>query len=89
MLDENLNDGDFKVHTSGSGNKSQNRMGLRNLAMICDRYGVSSRAGAAIANAALTDAKVINVDDQTQVIDKNKLRRAIDKFREERVCTSS
>ena len=84
-----MNDGDFKVHTSGSGNKSQNRMGLRNLAMICDRYGVSSRAGAAIANAALTDAKVISVDDQTQVIDKNKLRRAIDKFREERVCTSS
>ena len=65
------------------------KTGLINLAMIFDRYGVSSRAGAAIANAALTDAKVISVDDQTQVIDKNKLRRAIDKFREERVCTSS
>ena len=53
--------------------------------MIFDRYGVSSRSGAAIANAALTDAKVICADDQTQVIDKKKLRREIDKLREERV----
>ena len=51
--------------------------------MICDRYGVSSRAGAAIANAALVDAGVTNIEDQTNVIDKNKLRRAIDRFREE------
>ena len=64
--------------------QKQNRQKLRNLAMICDRYGVSSRAGAAIANAALADAGVIGVEDQSNVIDKNKLRRAIDKFREER-----
>ena len=41
--------------------------------MICDRYGVSSRAGAAIANAALADAGVISAADQANVIDKNKL----------------
>ena len=45
-----------------------------------------SRAGADIANAALADAGVINVNDQTNVIDKNNLRRAIQlgRFREER-----
>ena len=52
--------------------------------MICDRYGVSARAGAAIANAALADTGVISADDQMFVIDKNKLRRSIDKFRVER-----
>ena len=64
--------------------QSQNRQDLRNLSMICDRYGVSSRAGAAIANAALADAGVISAADQANVIDKNKLRRAIDRYREER-----
>ena len=64
--------------------KAQNRQDLRNLSMICDRYGVSSRAGAAIANAALADAGVISATNQTNVIDKNKLRRAIDRYREER-----
>ena len=85
IFEDSSSDDDFN-ETNNNLNKSshQNRMGLRNLAMICDRYGVSSRAGAAIANAALVDAAVINIDDQTHVIDKNKLRRAIEKFREER-----
>ena len=52
--------------------------------MIYDRYGASSRAGAAIANAALADAGVISPDNQINVIDKNKLRREVDKYREER-----
>ena len=89
VFDDDSNYGDFNANTGKSDQNFQNRMGLRNLAMICDRYGVSSRAGAAIANAALTDAKVISACDQTQVIDKNKLRRAIEKFREERVVEDS
>ena len=86
VIDDNSNDADFRGNTGQSVNNSQNRMGLRNLAMICDRYGVSSRAGAAIVNAALTDAEVISAADQSQVIDKNKLRRTIEKFKEERVA---
>ena len=65
---ENPDDEDFETCKQA---QKQNRQELRNLAMICDRYGVSSRAGAAIANAALADAGVINVNDQTNVIDKN------------------
>ena len=76
---DNADDEDFETCKQV---QRQNRQDLRNLAMICDRYGVSSRAGAAIANAALADAGVINVNDQTNVIDKNKLRRSIDRFRE-------
>ena len=57
---------------------------LRNLAKECDRWGVSNRAGAAIANAALIDAGVITPEDQTNVIDKNKLRRALQDYRKER-----
>ena len=48
-----FNDEDFKP----SQNKFQNRQELRNLSMISDRYEVSSRAGAAIANAALAGHK--------------------------------
>ena len=48
-----FNDEDFKP----SQNKFQNRQELRNLSMISDRYEVSSRAGAVIANAALAGHK--------------------------------
>ena len=85
--DADLNDNTEEafVEELGEGREiNQNRQNLSNLAMICDRYGVSSRAGAAIANAALTDAGVISATNQTNVIDKCKLRRAIDKYREER-----
>ena len=78
---EHSGDKDFNLSSTVP---RQNRQDLRNLSMICDRYGVSSRAGAAIANAALADAGVISAADQTNVIDKNKLRRAIDRYREER-----
>ena len=79
--DDNSDDNDFIPSQT---KPRQNRQDWRNLAMICDRYGVSSRAGAAIANAALTDAGVISADNQINVIDKNKLRREVDKYREER-----
>ena len=59
-------------------------MVLRNLAKECDRWGFSNRAGPAIANAALIDAGVITPEDQTNVIDKNKLRRALQDYRKER-----
>ena len=45
-----------------------------NLAMMSERYQLSDRASAAVANAALTDAGITDLD-KTYVIDKNKLRR--------------
>ena len=77
---DNSNDEDFNPCKKVP---RQNRQDLRNFATFCDRYGARSRARGAIANAALVDAGVTNIEDQTNVIDKNKLRRAIDRFREE------
>ncbi|KAH9627844.1 hypothetical protein HF086_001740 [Spodoptera exigua] len=48
---------------------------LKNLSTICDRYGISDRAAAAVASAVFQDAKINN-----EVIDKSKLRRARQKY---------
>ena len=60
---------------------AHNSKNLDNLAVICDRYKVSDRAGAAIANAVLQNYDVITSEDNDLVIDKNKLRRARDSIR--------
>ena len=82
--DENENDDIFIVFDKVPIPKQSNTMSLRNLAKECDRWAVSNRAGAAIANAALIDAGFISPDDQKYVIDKSKLRRAINNYRKER-----
>ena len=53
----------------------QNRMEWSNLAMMSERYQLSDRASAAVANAALKDAGLITDMDKTYVIDKNKWQR--------------
>jgi len=53
-----------------------------NLAMMSERYQLSDRASAAVANAALKDAGLITDLDKTYVIDKNKLRRKSEKYRD-------
>ena len=50
--------------------------------MTCDRYQISYRAGAAIATSTLKDHRLIDENDQSLVIDRNKLRRQREKFRE-------
>jgi hypothetical protein len=80
--DDNEGDDDFIVFENAP--TTRNKMSLRNLAKECDRWGVSNRAGAAIANAALIDAGVITLEDQSSVIDKSKLRRALASYRKER-----
>ena len=50
--------------------KLQNRMPLPTLAMACERFQVSDRAGAAIASAVLGDYGVITADHRKNVIDK-------------------
>ena len=48
---------------------------LPKLARMCDRYGISDRAGAAIANAVLQDYGIIAKHNPRDVIDRSKLRR--------------
>jgi hypothetical protein len=53
----------------------QMRQKLSTLAQSCDRYGVSDRAGAAIATSVLQDFGIVTPEDNVSVIDRNKLRR--------------
>ena len=46
---------------------------LPTLASVCDRYGVSNHAGAAIASAMLVDYASITKVDKSQVIEPQKL----------------
>ena len=59
----------------------QNRMEWPNLAVMSERYQLSDRASAAVANAALQDAGLFTDLDKSYVIDKNKLRREREKYR--------
>lgn len=63
---------------SSSKPKKRKIASLKNLSTICDRYGISDRAAAAVASAVLQDAEINN-----EVIDKSKLRRARQKLRKE------
>ena len=47
------------------------------------RYGISSRAAAAYGTSLLIDYKVITTDDQSQIISKSKVERAVNKCLEE------
>ncbi|KAJ8934974.1 hypothetical protein NQ314_013079 [Rhamnusium bicolor] len=49
-------------------------------ARTLDRYGISDRAGAAVASAVLQDVVIINAEDKSSIIDKNKIRRARRQF---------
>ena len=50
---------------------------------MCERFLVSDRVGAAIANAALQDAGVLDKKEMSMIIDRSKLRRERHKFRKE------
>lgn len=56
---------------------------LSNFAMECDRYGISNRAAAALASALLKDLSVKDKNDQTLIIDKNKVQRERNRCRNE------
>ena len=51
-------------------------------AKACDRHGVSDRAAAATATAALIDVGVVTATDYSEVIDRSKVRRSRFKMRE-------
>lgn len=64
---------------SNVSNKGRKRklplIALEKLSEICDRYGVSYRAGAAIASATISDTKKKSSNSPPTIIDHNKLRR--------------
>ena len=51
--------------------------------MVCERYELSDRAGAAIASATLKAFEIVTEEDKRYVVDKSKLRRERQKYREE------
>ena len=51
----------------------RNMIKLSTLASVCDRYGVSNYAGAAIASATLVDYAIITKVNKSQVIGPQKL----------------
>lgn len=48
---------------------------LPNYSRMCDRYGVTDRAAAALLNAALMDYGIVNGDKTKDLVDRNKIRR--------------
>ena len=67
----------------GKNTSQRNMMILKNIARECMRWGVSPKAGASIANAALIDAGVVTKEDQMKIIDKSKLKRQMEKYQNE------
>ena len=61
----------------------QNRVMLKELAMVCERYKVFDRAGAAIASATLKAFGIVTEEDKRYVVDRSKLWRERPKYREE------
>ena len=51
--------------------------------MVCERYEVSERTGAAIVSATLKAFKIVTEEDRRYVVDRSKLRRERQKHREE------
>lgn len=60
----------------------QNRQRLSHVAMEADRWSVSDRAAAAIATATLVDFGLVTQFDRTLIIDRHKIRRERENFRE-------
>ena len=59
------------------------RVTLKKLAMVCERYEASDRAAAAIASVTLKAFGMVTKEDKRYVVDKSKLRRERQKYREE------
>ena len=82
--DEDLNGNEEEEDLAKETSSVDKIKSLRNLAKECDRWGVSHRAGAALASAILIDAGLITQENLGNIIDKSRLRRWIDKYRGER-----
>lgn len=68
-----------KKHMSSP--KKKKTKHLQTVACACDRAGVSDRAAALIVSSALQDIGVVSSQDMSEVVDRNKIRRARQKMR--------
>lgn len=59
----------------------QMRLALTSTARMADLTGSSNRTVAKIATAVLEDMKIVSINNKTNIIDKNKVRREINKNR--------
>jgi len=59
------------------------RYNTKNYAMMCDRFGVHDRMGSALATALMEDLGIKDAHDNLIIINKNKLRREREKWRQE------
>lgn len=55
---------------------SKNKIAFSNVAMACDRIGISDRAAAIIVSSTLQDLGIVSSTDSSMVVDRNKIRRA-------------
>ena len=69
-----------EYHSRYDKHTTRNTRNIDNIAKASIRYGVSTRATAAIATAAWIDAGIITTDQQDLVIDHNRLQRAKDRL---------
>lgn len=74
---------DEKKVKSDDSVRGQMRASMINTAKSADLTGVSNRAVAKIATAVLLDMKLVSERDNNNIIDKNKIRRAIAKNRKQ------
>ena len=61
----------------------QNRVTLKEFAMVFERYEVPDRAGAVIASATVKAFGIVTEEDKRYVENRSKLRRERQKYREE------
>lgn len=59
------------------------RYNTKNYAMMCDRFGVHDRMGSALATALMEDLGVKDAHDNLVIMDKSKLRREREKWRQD------
>ena len=54
----------------------------KELAMVCERYAVSDRAGAAIASDTLKAFGIVTEEDKRYEVNRSKLQRERQKYKE-------
>ena len=82
--DKSKIDKDYIQMNISDNSSKRNLTKLSTLASVCNRYGVSNYAGAAIALATLVDYAIITKVDKSQVIGPQKLGDERRQCREER-----
>ena len=73
---------DSALRCSSKSILQQNRVTLKELAMVYERYEVSDRDGTATASATLKAFGIVTEEDKRYVVDRSKLQRERQKYKE-------